>query len=343
MDFSRFIMEFKGLSLGNNVLILTDQNVERLYLLDLKNSLISNGYKVESYVVPASESSKSFKYYEDIVNFLADAEFTREDTLICLGGGVVGDLGGFVAATYLRGISLVQMPTTLLAMIDSSIGGKTAIDLRAGKNLLGAFYNANLRYLDIEFLRTIPKDILRDGFSELIKCGILRDFSLIDTLLEEEFLSSYKKGIECILSNPCIKEKLKCFINEAAALKIELVKKDPYDFKERRFLNLGHSYAHAIEKLSAYKVSHGMAVGYGLYRALELSLKKGYIKKESFDKIIDVLIKYGFKREYPYSEEDIHRALRNDKKRKKDNISFIYIEDIGKCFIKDTPLDELID
>ena len=214
--------------------ILTDSNVAPLYAEVLEKSLASSGFSTCRFTIEAGESSKSADSYLSFLNFLAENRITRSDCIFALGGGVVGDLGGFAAATYLRGIKFIQIPTTLLAMVDSSVGGKTAIDIPAGKNLVGAFYQPSLVLCDCATLDTLPDDIFADGCAEVIKYGIINDRPLFDRLK-----SPIKDQIEDIIES-CVKNKR------------NVVNADERDTGVRQLLNLGHTAAHSIETLSGF-------------------------------------------------------------------------------------------
>ncbi|MBQ6312177.1 MAG: 3-dehydroquinate synthase, partial [Lachnospiraceae bacterium] len=223
--------------------IISDSNVAPLYLEQIKDTIEQAGLSVYSKVIPAGEASKNLSVYSEILSFLAEQKLTRSDVIIALGGGVVGDLAGFAAATFLRGVPYVQIPTSLLAMVDSSVGGKTAVDLPAGKNLAGAFYQPSVVICDPEVLHTLPDSYLRDGCAEVIKYGVLEDEMLFSRLMTE--------GI--------------CFdrvsvISRCIEIKAHYVAEDEFDQGLRQKLNLGHTFGHAIEASSHFAVTHGQAV-----------------------------------------------------------------------------------
>ena len=223
--------------------IISDSNVWPLYGETAANSLRNAGFRVVYFVFPAGESSKNGSTYLSILNFLAENQITRSDCVIALGGGVVGDITGFAAATFLRGISYIQIPTTLLAAVDSSLGGKTAIDLESGKNLAGAFCQPKLVLCDVNTLNTLPEEIFRDGCAEVIKYGILYDPQLF-AKLQKEGLDFDRESV----------------IARCVELKRDVVMRDEFDTGERQKLNLGHTIGHGIEAHSNFTISHGKAV-----------------------------------------------------------------------------------
>ena len=308
---------------GSIVYIVTDDIVDSLYGSVLADSFKNSGIHAYKYVIPNGEISKNSDNYISILNDMANKGISRSDTLIAFGGGVPGDLGGFAAATYQRGISLIQIPTTLLAAVDSSVGGKTAIDLKEGKNLAGAFYQPDMVICDLSLMNTLPDIVFKDGCAEVIKYGILSGNPLF-----EQIRKPIKKNIESIVYR-CIK------------IKRDLVQKDEKDTGIRQLLNLGHTVAHAIELLSGYTISHGAAVAKGLHLVTKILYTQGICPKEVFTQINDILNIYGFNTDSLYSAKDIANAIIMDKKRSNEYINLILIEDIGKCAIKKTNMADL--
>jgi len=243
---------------------------------------------------------------------LAENEITRNDVIVALGGGVTGDLAGFAAATYMRGMSYVQIPTTLLAMVDSSVGGKTAIDLDSGKNLVGAFWQPKIVICDYSTLLTLPEENYREGCAEVVKYGILRDGELLD------LLENSKDNIEDIIKK-CIE------------IKRDIVQEDEFDKGTRGLLNLGHTVAHAVEKLTEYKVSHGEAVSVGLAVILKSAAKSGDCSQELCDRVLSLLARLGLPVTTECSEEDILENIDHDKKRSGNEILLIIPLAVGKC------------
>lgn len=304
--------------------IVSDSNVWPLYGADIESNLQASGFTTVHYVFPAGEASKNSTTYLSILNFLAENHITRSDTLIALGGGVVGDITGFAAATYLRGISYVQMPTSLLAMVDSSVGGKTAIDLPAGKNLVGAFYQPSLVLCDTQILNSLPEEIFRDGCGEVIKYGILYDRELFMHLLEY--------GIhfdrETVISR-CIE------------LKRNVVADDEFDRGARQKLNLGHTIGHGIELHSSFKISHGKAVAIGLVIVSRAGSKLGICSQEVRDSIMEAVKKFGLPTQTSINADALYNAMLMDKKRSGNTINLIIPEEIGRCAICPTQIDNL--
>ncbi len=295
--------------------ILTDSNVAPLYAERLENSLKSVGFSPLRFTIAAGEGSKNAENYLSFLNFLAEHQFTRSDCIFALGGGVVGDLAGFAAATYLRGIRFVQIPTTLLAMVDSSVGGKTAIDIPAGKNLVGAFYQPSLVLCDPEALNTLSEDIFADGCAEVIKYGIINDKQLF-----EKLKSPIKPQIENIIE-ACVTDKR------------DIVTADEREMGVRQLLNLGHTAAHSIETLSHFEISHGSAVAIGTAIIARAASKLGYCPVNDCEQIIAMLRAYGLPTKSPYTAKELAEVALHDKKRNGETISLIVPFGIGNSKI----------
>lgn len=300
--------------------IVSDSNVAPLYLDALTSSLKESGYDVISFVFPAGEQSKNLSTLSDILEFFAEKGMTRKDTAIALGGGVTGDMTGFAAGVYMRGISYVQIPTTLLACVDSSVGGKTAVDLEAGKNLAGVFIQPKVVIADTDVLKTLENATYADGMAEAIKTAILGDKELFEGL-EGEVNDEY------IISR-CVRYKGK------------IVSEDEFEMGVRKLLNLGHTPAHSIEKLSSYKIPHGHAVASGLGIMARASMREGLLEKEVCERIEKLLEKYSLPINTPFSSKDMVREAFFDKKRQKNSISIIKIRGIEDCVIEDISLDK---
>ncbi len=294
---------------ADKIALITDDRVDSLYGGIAEKSLQKAGYNVVKYVFPNGEKSKNMTVYADILSYLASGEITRTDAVVALGGGVVGDMAGFAAATYLRGIKYVQVPTTLLAQIDSSVGGKTAIDIREGKNLVGAFCQPELVVCDVNTLSTLSEKIYEDGMGEAVKYAILDD--KIFALLQEEYYDIEDLVYLCI------------------DYKRRVVEKDEFEGGLRRVLNLGHTIAHGIERLSRYTVSHGRAVAMGLKIILEVSKKHGYIDIDVYNKASEIITKNIESSDCEYRIEDIVDASLTDKKRRGNVMALIMIYGIG--------------
>lgn len=305
--------------------IVSDSNVWPLYGGIAEQSLNAAGFETVSYVFPAGEDSKCGATYLDLLNFLAENHITRSDCLIALGGGVVGDLTGFVAATYLRGIRYIQVPTTLLAAVDSSVGGKTAIDLPAGKNLAGAFCQPSLVLCDTDTLNTLPADIFRDGSAEVIKYGILYDSDLFDHL-ETNGLAFDRENV----------------IARCVELKRDVVMEDEFDTGARQKLNLGHTIGHGIEAHSHFTVSHGQAVAAGMAIVARSAVTLGLCSKDTCQQIIGVLSKFQLPTGTQFSANDLYRTALSDKKRTGGSVNLIVPRTIGKCDIYPIPVNQML-
>ena len=304
--------------------IISDSNVFPIYGAVAEKSLQAAGFNVIRHIFPAGESSKNGEIYLDILNFLATAHMTRSDLLIALGGGVVGDMTGFVAATYLRGISFIQVPTTLLAMVDSSVGGKTAIDLPAGKNLAGAFYQPELVLCDVSTLATLPNEIFQDGCAEVIKYGILYDERLFAHL--SEFGLNFDR---------------QAVVSRCVELKRDVVAEDEFDRGSRQKLNLGHTIGHGIEACSNYLISHGRAVAAGIAIVTRAAASQGICTDDTSRQIQDILNKFGLPNNTQYDETELYTWALSDKKRSGDTVNLIVPKAIGDCKIIPTKTKEL--
>lgn len=311
-------MECAQLCKTEKAAIVSDSHVWPLYGRLAENSLRDAGKDPLHFVFPAGEESKNGNVYLSLLNFLAENGLTRSDCLIALGGGVVGDLTGFAAATYLRGVPYIQVPTTLLAAVDSSVGGKTAIDLPAGKNLCGAFYQPKLVLCDTDTLNSLPADVFRDGCAEVIKYGVLYDPELFAYLAE----SGTDFDREAVIAR-CVE------------LKRDVVAEDEYDTGLRMKLNLGHTVGHGIEKASQFAVSHGKAVAAGL------AIVARACGCADAERIIACLERFGLPVSTVYSAEALCRHALSDKKRSGGTVKLILPNAIGDCAIVPTPVNNL--
>ncbi|WP_425755278.1 3-dehydroquinate synthase [Ihubacter sp. rT4E-8] len=319
--------QIRPLLKGNSLAVVTDENVAKLYLNRCIQSLKSEGFDVYKFVIPPGEGSKDGKTYLELMNFLAEIPLTRADALIALGGGVVGDLTGFAAATYLRGISVIQVPTTLLAAVDSSVGGKTAINLSAGKNLAGAFHQPALIWCDATLLASLPDNIYQDGMAEVIKYGVIADAQLFELLCDREKAES------------CIEE----IIRRCVRIKKRFVEEDEYDTGVRQLLNFGHTIGHAIEKASDFRVSHGSAVAKGMAMMADIAVRQGWCDEETKVRIIDLLKLYEFDLTVAQTKAELYDIMKADKKRKGQFIDIVVPERIGVCRLQRLTTEELED
>ena len=306
--------------------LVTDSNVDRLYGDTIVRQIEQTGLQVERIVFPAGEKSKTLETYAELVRGFAALELTRTDFAIALGGGVVGDLTGFAAATYMRGIGFVQIPTTLLAMVDSSIGGKTGVDIPEGKNLVGAFHLPKRIFRDVKFLETLPEREMKNGLAEMIKTAVLFDAEMFAAL----------EGL-VYLDNLGRLEKLESLVERCAAWKQKIVDEDFKEGGKRKLLNLGHTFGHAIEAASEFRLGHGECVAIGM-RIVGKDVPE-------IDKILNLYgfpqVKDVFAPPLCLSVAKIQELLASDKKRSGDTITLIVPRKIGECDLVETPMTEL--
>jgi len=317
---------FKGKKIG----LVTDENVNSFYGDMVCNSLTMSGFEVHKIVLPAGEKTKSFENLVVIYNELLEFQISRTDRIIALGGGVIGDLTGFAASTLLRGIPYIQIPTSLLAQVDSSVGGKVAVDLPAGKNLVGSFYQPNMVIIDPDCLRTLPHKFLCDGTGEIIKYGCIRDVALFDKLISFEDENEYIDNIDDIIFTCC-------------DIKRAIVENDENDRGERMLLNFGHTFGHAIESYFGYEAyTHGEAVAIGMCVITKAAEVLGLTEVGCYDAVKTAVLKYGLPCEVVIENMDdiVHKML-VDKKAGGENISLILLKEIGKAFIHKTGKAEL--
>ncbi len=315
----------KEISKAKKVCLISDTNVYPIYKDKVIKSLEENGFKVIKYVFEAGESSKTIQTVTKMVEFMAENALTRNDLVVALGGGVCGDMAGFAASIYLRGIEFVQIPTSLLAQVDSSVGGKTAVDLPQGKNLCGAFHQPCLVLIDPDTLKTLTPKYFSDGMAEAIKMGCIKSASLFEKIEKED-----------------AKEIIEDIIYECVSLKATVVENDEKEKGERALLNFGHTAGHAIEKLHNFTtISHGEAVGIGMVIVTKASEANGITEKGTADRIIKVLEKYNLKTEDTNSLKDIITAMNSDKKRTGTAINFILLYSIGESFINPINNEEI--
>lgn len=321
---SQLGMHVAALKKPGKAAIISDSNVWPLYGAAVETSLLSSGFETVHYCFPAGEASKNANTYLHIVDFLASHQLTRSDVIIALGGGVVGDVTGFAAATFLRGISYIQVPTTLLAMVDSSVGGKTAIDLPAGKNLVGAFYQPSLVLCDTDTLSSLPTEIFRDGCAEVIKYGVLYDTTLF------AHLSLYGLDFD-----------REMVIARCVELKRNVVMEDEFDTGARQKLNLGHTIGHGIEAQSNFTISHGKAVAIGMAIVAKAGCAFGICDADIYKQILSVLEKFSLPTAASFSAEQLYTSALSDKKRSGSFVNLIIPEAIGCCIIRPMPVSQL--
>ncbi len=305
------------------VCVVSDDTVASLYLKRVQKSLENIGYTVISFIFPHGEASKNMQTLSELLELLAENRLTRTDCLIALGGGVVGDLCGFAAAVYLRGIKFIQMPTTLLAAVDSSVGGKTAVDLEAGKNLAGAFHQPSLVICDYSTLDTLPEKTFSDGCAEVIKYGVIND-----------------RAFFCRLENG-IKNQIEYVIAECVKNKRDVVEKDEFETGERKLLNLGHTIGHAIELCSNLEISHGSAVAIGMAIVTKAAVQEGLCPEDDLDNLVTLMKKEGLPVSCEYTADQLVAAASADKKRSGDSITLVIPYSIGDTRLNKIPVSEL--
>ena len=307
----------KKVSNAKKVCVITDSNVAPLYLDRAVSSLEKEGYTVCSFIFTAGENSKTTATIVEMVEFLAQNGLTRKDLVVALGGGVCGDMAGFAAAIYLRGIDFVQIPTTLLSQVDSSVGGKTGVDLPQGKNLCGAFHQPVLVLIDPLALNTLPDHFFSDGMGEVIKSGCIKSAHLFEKIENED-----------------VKENIEEIIFDCVDIKRGVVERDEKEQGERALLNFGHTIGHGIEKLYDFSgISHGEAVGIGMLMICKIGEREGLTEKGTAERIKSVLEKYNMKTSDEHSVEDIIEAMQHDKKKTSTGINFVMLKTIGDSFI----------
>lgn len=319
----------KTVSAAAKVCVVTDSTVDALYSKTVVDSLIQDGFDVVKFVFNQGEKQKSHSTLLELYEFLCYNGITRTDLLVALGGGVTGDLTGFAAATYLRGVDFVQIPTTLLAQVDSSVGGKTGVNIDGGKNLVGAFNQPLLVICDTNVLDTLSEDIFADGMGEVIKYGMIRSASLFEML---------KTG--GIRENKAL---LKEVIYQCVSIKRDVVQNDELDTGERMILNFGHTLGHAIEKHYNFSgISHGKAVAVGMCMISELAEKKEMIDKGVSQQLMACLLANKLPVSVQIPIESLYKFCLNDKKRTSSNIRFILCPQIGVSKIFTMTIDEFV-
>lgn len=316
------------------VAILTDEKVGFIYGERVLKNFDKQGIKAKLFSFPPGESSKNIETVISLARRLVQKSYDRKDLIVALGGGVVGDIAGFLASIYLRGVPYVQVPTTLLAQVDSSVGGKTGVDLPEGKNLIGTFYQPKRVYIDTDTLKTLPLTEIKNGLAEVIKYGCTLKKGLF------EFL---KKGKEKIIKLDS--EAIEYIVYESCKLKAMIVSKDERESGLRRVLNFGHTIGHALEVELNYQIPHGMAVALGMLVEARLSEKLGVAKKEVFSPLKGLLENFSFpKRIEGIVPENLLSHLKKDKKVAKGKLTIVLLERIGKyVFYQDPPEDTILE
>lgn len=327
LDFEKLASKIEEIGLtGRRFMIITDSNAGLYYAGELQNKLVQVAKEVHVHTFPAGEANKNLDTVSSCYEQLIGAGFDRNDVLVALGGGVTGDMTGFVAATYLRGIRFIQVPTTLLSMVDSSIGGKTGVDFKAYKNMVGAFHQPKLVYMNLNTLRTLPDAEYFSGMGEIIKHGLIKDASYYQWLKENV------QGIEAKDY-----ETLKEMVYRSCEIKREVVERDPKEKGDRALLNFGHTLGHSVEKLMNFTLLHGECVSVGMAAAAYLSMKRGEISQSEYADIRSTIKMF----HQPVSvsgisSEKVYEVSRLDKKMDSDKIRFILLKSIGSSYIDPT-------
>ncbi len=310
---------------GKRIMVISDDNVFPLYGDKLLDSL--NSYECHTLVLPHGEPTKDFQTLPTVYSALLDAKLTRSDLIIALGGGVIGDLAGFAAASYLRGIKLVQIPTSLLAQVDSSVGGKVAVDLPQGKNLVGAFFHPKMVLIDPAVLDTLPPHFISDGMGEVIKYGCIKDATLFDQLCSH---SSFDE----------LKPELADIIARCVDIKRIVVEADQFDTGERMLLNFGHTLAHTIEQYHHYeRESHGEAVAIGMYQITKMAEEKGLTETGCADRIKKTLDIYGLPSSCGIPMDDLKAAVTLDKKNLNGKLNVVLLKTVGESYVHPTDVE----
>ncbi len=304
------------------VAIVSDDRVWALYGPKVESALQAAGIKTVRAVFPHGEKSKTLETYAQVIHVLSENRFSRSDAVVALGGGVPGDLGGFAAATYQRGMGFVQIPTTLLAAVDSSVGGKTGVDLPEGKNQVGAFYQPNLVLCDPDTLATLPREEYRSGCAEVIKYGLLEDADFFRSLAQTP-----------------VEEQTETVIAACVAMKRDIVARDERDTGCRRLLNLGHTVGHAVESCGGYTISHGEAVAIGMAVITRAAAARGICSRETAEAVEDILRRYGLPDQTVCSREELCQAALRDKKIAGGRLHLVVPEAVGRCRI--VPIDAM--
>lgn len=312
---------------GRKIGIITDDIVNSLYAAKAAEAFDMCGYNIYKYVIPHGEGAKNITTLSGILEYFATCHFTRKDVFVSIGGGVVGDITGLAAALYMRGSQFIQVPTTLLSMVDASVGGKTAVDLHAGKNLIGAFWQPSMVVADTSIVSNLPDDIFAEGMAEVIKSDLIANAGIVKMIQKGTVMNN----IDLMVAS-CIK------------MKRDVVEQDEFETKGlRKVLNLGHTVAHAIEKLSNYTVSHGIAVATGLVWEAKIACHLGLCKETLVNEIRDAVDVYHLYYSVPYAIKAMVDAMKSDKKNDDRRIDFVFPITYGKWEERKLEQDELIE
>ncbi len=311
-----------------NICVITDRNVDALFGAEVKELLQGICRELSFFVFSAGEEHKTLETVSDIYRFLIEKKITRKDMLIALGGGVVGDITGFAASSYLRGIDFVQIPTTLLSQVDSSIGGKTGVDFEQYKNMVGAFHMPRLVYTNVSVLKELDERQFASGFAEVMKHGLIKDRKYYEWLLEHIYEIDDREA-----------DVLQEMVYRSCVIKKKVVEKDPLEQGERALLNFGHTIGHGIEKASDFTLLHGECVALGCIAAANISCKHGLIGEDEYLEIRDMFVPFHLPitlREIKFTAQEVVENTKSDKKNASGTLRFILLNRLGKAFIDET-------
>ena len=332
--FERFPEYIGKVYSGKTLFVITDSNVDRIYNNEYEKMF--KGFNYTIYVLKAGEKNKHIGIMPAIYSAMVNAGLTRKDMVVAFGGGVVGDIAGFAAASYMRGIDFIQIPTTIVSQVDSSVGGKVGVDLPEGKNLIGAFHQPKLVLIDNYFLNTLTNRYFYDGFAEIVKYGCIYDKNFFEKLENIVKSAGFSKTDENYKQK--LREHLMKYVNElvyrSCEIKKEVVEKDEKENNLRMILNFGHTIGHAIEQFTNYeKYSHGEAISAGMVDITKIGERKGITKKNEFVRIEKLLKALNLPVEIKYPEDKISEIMKRDKKSTSDGINFVFLVEIGKVEI----------
>ena len=308
---------------AKTVVIITDDHVDKLYGNRVRQILETDAFHVLKFVFPHGETNKTMATICNILEFLAENNVTRSDLIIALGGGIVGDVSGYAASSYLRGIDFIGVPTTFLAAIDSSVGGKTGVNLKSGKNLAGAFYQPKLVLCDTDTFATLPKENFKEGVAEAIKYGVICDKALFTSISKND------------------NWKMEDVIERCVSIKAEIVSEDEFDRGKRQLLNFGHTIGHAVEKSTNFQITHGNGVSIGMALIAKISDNLSWTKEKTYPQIAACLENNGLPIDTEIETEQLLSAMLKDKKRTGDTIHLVIPEEIGKCVLKSIEVSRL--
>ncbi len=321
-----------ALSIGKKTMVITDTNVAPLYLSDVKNALLKSSFEVHEIILPEGEEQKNLSTVESIYTELSDLNIDRNCSLIALGGGVAGDITGFAASTYFRGVPYVQIPTTLLSQVDSSVGGKTGVNMAEGKNMVGTFYQPSMVLIDIDTLNTLDTREFLAGMAEVVKYAIIQDGQFFSWLYSkaDSLLRRHSDDLIHIIKTCCM-------------IKADIVSKDETEKGIRAFLNFGHTFGHAVETLTGYGAfKHGEAVAMGMAAAARLSYNLGICTRDAANSILSLIKRYGMLYVLPdFPAKSYMEVIRRDKKNREGSIRMVLLEDIGSVCVKELGEDRL--